>query len=210
MCGDTQHDAERSLTNLAQELESKQRVRCNILSASSPKDLPGLDALEDAHVAVMFLDGLLLPRDQMSAIRAYVEANKPIVALRATVRAFQGWPEFGLQVLGAGFERDSGNDAGTDVAVVPHAASHAVVKGLPQEFHCRSSLYQVSSLANGVTPLIMGKAAGQAGSAASPVAWVRTHKNAKIFCTTLGHPEDFQILAYRLLVVNGINWALGR
>jgi hypothetical protein len=212
-CGDTQHDAERSLTSLAQQLESRHGMRCNILAASSPRDLPGLDALEDAHVAVMFLDGLTLPRDQMAAIRGYVEADKPIVALRATVRAFSNWPEFGPQVLGAAFQYDYGAESSTNVTLVPQAVSHGALKGLPQEFHCRSSLYQLGALGTGTTPLLMGTSTGQSDRATrtpNPVAWTRTQKGARIFATTLGHPEDFQILAYRLLLVNGIGWALAR
>jgi type 1 glutamine amidotransferase len=213
LSGGTEYDSERSMTSLAQELESKQNVRCKLLAASDPNDLPVVDVIEDAHVVVMDIRGLTLPRDQMSAIRSYVAANKPLVALRGSLQAFTNWPEFGEQVLGARFQSDSGGDSGTDVSVVPQAASHAIVKGLPQEFHCRSSLYQVAPLKGAITPLLMGKSTGEGQSAdrvPNPVAWIRSQKNGRIFYTTIAHPDDFKIVAYRLLLVNGINWALGR
>ena len=43
-----------------------------------------------------------------------------------------------------------------------------------------------------------------------PVAWAKTYKGARVFFTTLGHPEDFQLEAVRRLLINGIYWALGR
>ena len=42
------------------------------------------------------------------------------------------------------------------------------------------------------------------------MAWTRTHKGARVFFTTLGHPDDFSHDSMRRLVVNAVLWALGR
>jgi type 1 glutamine amidotransferase len=44
----------------------------------------------------------------------------------------------------------------------------------------------------------------------SPVAWTKTYKGAKVFYTSLGHPQDFEVESTRRLLINGIYWALGR
>ena len=42
------------------------------------------------------------------------------------------------------------------------------------------------------------------------IVCAREYKGARVFFTTLGHPEDFSQASMRRLVVNGILWALGR
>jgi type 1 glutamine amidotransferase len=43
------------------------------------------------------------------------------------------------------------------------------------------------------------------------VAWTHEYgqKNARVFYTSLGHPDDFKEPAFRKLLLNGIVWALG-
>jgi type 1 glutamine amidotransferase len=43
-----------------------------------------------------------------------------------------------------------------------------------------------------------------------PLAWVRIvgSRQARIFYTSLGHPEDFAEPAFRRLLLNGILWGL--
>ena len=45
----------------------------------------------------------------------------------------------------------------------------------------------------------------------NPVAWTwKNRAGGRVFTTTLGHPEDFQVAAFQRLVINAIHWALGR
>ena len=41
-----------------------------------------------------------------------------------------------------------------------------------------------------------------------PVAWVNSAGNRRVFYTSLGSPEDFQLPAFRRLLLNGILWCL--
>jgi len=213
LSGGTDNETERSLTLLAQDLESKHGMRCKLLSAYGASDLPVEDVLDDANLVLMYLRGLKLPSEQMGAIRGYVNSNKPIVAMRTSLSAFENWPEFGPEVLGAQLQFDYGPESKTEVSVIPRAASHAVAKGLPKQFECRSSLYHVLPLSGSTTPLLSGTSIGPSDRTErvpNPVAWTRSYKGGKVFYTSLGHPDDFQLPEFRNLLVNGIGWALGR
>ncbi len=61
-------------------------------------------------------------------------------------------------------------------------------------------------------PLLEGKAINPEGrdSSPQPVAWTKAYKGARVFFTTLGHPDDFKVEAVRRLLVNGILWSLGK
>ena len=213
LSGETEYDSEGSLTRMAQELESRHGMRCQVLTASSKTDLPGLEMLEDADLAVFFVDSLALPAGQLSQIRAYLKGGKPLVALRTTIHGFDNWKEFGQDVLGAPWRYHYGSASSTDVRVIPEAAGHPIVEGVAREFHCRSWLYEVGPLASGVKPLLMGRPVGQSEPAEgrpNPVGWARTYQGSRVFYTSLGHPEDFQMEPFRRLLVNAVYWALDR
>ena len=203
LSGDIEHDSERTLSRLISELEAKQPMRCNLLVAEGKRDLPGLELIEDADLIVMFVRSLALPGNQMGQIRAYMNSGKPIVALRASIQAFENWKEFGAEILGGTFRGDSGGDSGTDVKVAGEA-SNPILQGVPAEFHSRSSLYQVGPLSGGARPLLTGTA----GSSSSPVAWTRSHKGGRVFYTSLGHPEDINLVPFRTLLTNAVRWTL--
>jgi len=41
------------------------------------------------------------------------------------------------------------------------------------------------------------------------VAWTKTHNGGRVFFTTLGHPQDFEVPSFRNMLINGIRWAAG-
>ena len=71
------------------------------------------------------------------------------------------------------------------------------------------SLYKVGPLESGTTPLLMGAIPGQPQE---PVAWTHLYgeKQARVLYTSFGHPDDFKNAAFRRLLVNGVEWAIGR
>ena len=44
---------------------------------------------------------------------------------------------------------------------------------------------------------------------AEPVAWCQGHDAGRIFCTALGHPDDFRRPSFVRLVVNAVFWTAG-
>jgi type 1 glutamine amidotransferase len=64
-------------------------------------------------------------------------------------------------------------------------------------------------LENGTTPLLMGTIPG---APPEPVAWTHTYgsEQARVFYTSLGHPDDFKNAEFRRLLLNGVEWAIAR
>ena len=206
IAGETANQSERSLTDLAQDLESHNEVRCNVLVATGKRDIPGLDALEDAQLAILFVNGLTLPNDQIGMLRAYAGAAKPLLALRTSIHGFENWPEFGMEVLGGTWGPESEKAAGFEVQAAPGAASLPILSGVAAPFRSESTLYQVLPLGSSTEPVLMGKSSAGEG----PVAWIRTRRKERIFYTSLGRPEDFKLAPFRRLLTNGVQWALDR
>ena len=48
------------------------------------------------------------------------------------------------------------------------------------------------------------------GQAQEPVTWVNHHGKARVFYTSLGHPEDFREEPFRRLLSNALLWALDK
>jgi hypothetical protein len=88
--------------------------------------------------------------------------------------------------------------------------AHALLKDISVDrLIGAGSLYKVSPLEKGTTPLLTGSIPGQPPE---PIAWTHTYgpKRARIFFTSFGHPDDFKNAEFRRLLSNGIAWALGK
>jgi type 1 glutamine amidotransferase len=230
--GDHEYSGEQTLPLLAKELEKRYGLRTLVLKSApdqnGEKDIPGLEALEKADLAVFFLRWRLLPKEQVEKIKAYLDSGRPVVGFRTSTHAFnypaghelEEWNAFGKFALGAppGWGKEGhthyGHNSSTDVSVIPEAARHPILTGVDKAFHVRSWLYHV--LPNypppDATRLLVGHAVDPDKPAVdNPVAWTwKTKAGGRVFTTTLGHPEDFGVEAFQRLVVNGIHWALGK
>jgi type 1 glutamine amidotransferase len=45
---------------------------------------------------------------------------------------------------------------------------------------------------------------------AEPIAWTRKYKGARIFYTSLGHPQDFTEPSFQTMLANALFWTAGR
>jgi putative heme-binding domain-containing protein len=156
----------------------------------------------------------------MELLRAHVAAGKPLIGIRTASHAFDAppksadyaaWSKFDVEVLGARYGGHYGNKPPaaphTTVEVVSSNASHLVLTGVqPKEFRVTSHLYKNSNLADTCVPLLRGHVEGK--DTVEPVAWVNTAQDRRVFYTSLGNPEDFQLPAFRRLLLNGILWCL--
>jgi type 1 glutamine amidotransferase len=205
---ETENHSEDTLAQLAQQLESGNAMRCKVL-AGGPKDIPGIEAIEDVDLAVLYVSFTELPAAQIGQIKKYVNSGKPLVALRTSLHGFQNWDEFGAEVLGARWKFHYGPESSTVVSVVE--SSHPIAKGVTAEFHSRSPLYHVVPLAKSCKPLLVGKSEGpseRSERVPNPVAWINAGKGSRVFYTSLGHQEDFSSEPFRKLLVNAVFWAL--
>jgi type 1 glutamine amidotransferase len=191
---------------------------------SDPSNLVGVEALQDADVVLLSLRRRTPPKAQLDVIRKFIASGKPLVALRTSSHGFSlfkgkkladgraNWPDFDRDVLGGNYTGHHGNrapKAATRIRTVADAAAHPILTGVPrEEFAVASWLYKVSPLSSKAVPLLVGRAPGQAK--AEPVAWTHTSPaGGRVFYTSLGHPDDFRIPAFRRLLLNGVCWASG-
>ena len=231
--GDHEYSGEQTLPLIAAELEKNYGLRTNVLKSApdqnGEKDIPGLEALREADLAVFFLRWRLLPQNQLDYIDAYLKSGKPVMGFRTTTHAFnypegddrKRWNAFGEFAFGAppgwgGAAKHThyGHKSTTDVTVIPAAAKHPILTGVDPAFHASSWLYRVlpDYPAKGSVPLLMGKSVSPDKEAIdNPVAWTWQNQwGGKAFMTTLGHPEDFAVESFQRLVINAIHWELGQ
>lgn len=223
--GDDEYRSEYSMPRIARILEARYEVRTSVaLAKPTPQtndNIVGLEALRTADLGVFFLRWRRLPDNQLNLILGYAASGKPLVGLRTSTHSFQypagdpraPWNDgFGIDMFGQKWIRHHGHRSTTDVSTAPGRASHPILRGVEASFHVPSWLYVVDPLIGDCEPLLIGKAINPEGKDYGPqaVAWTKTHHGARVFFTTLGHPEDFKVESMRRLVVNGILWALGR
>jgi type 1 glutamine amidotransferase len=232
VAGDHEYSGEETLPQLAAALEKHFGLRTKVLKAfpnqNSEENIPGLEALKDADVAVFFLRWRRLPKEQVDHIDEYFKSGKPVVGFRTSTHAFnypkghplEEWNRIASKAFGGppgwGAEGHThyGHESTTEVHVNPDQKSNPILKGVQDTFFVRSWLYKVvpNYPPPGAVRLLIGKSIHPDNEAVeSPVAW--TWKNdwgGKVFFTTMGHPEDFWVESFQRLVVNGIHWALGK
>jgi hypothetical protein len=95
--GDEEYRSEETLPQLGKILAKHHGFKCTVLFAIDPKDgtinpnisnIPGLEALKTADLAIIFLRFRHLPDDQMKLLVDYIESGKPMIGLRTATHAF--------------------------------------------------------------------------------------------------------------------------
>lgn len=191
--------------------------------SANPNHFPGLtEAVPQADLVFVSVRRRALPQDQLAALRAHIAAGKPLVGIRTASHAFslRGlsteappsgsiWPQFDAEVLGGHYTGHHGVGPPVKLAVAPGAKDHALLDGVNVgALVGKGSLYKVFPLAPSTTPLLLGSIPDQETEA---VAWTNAPRtgNARVFYTSLGHPDDFENVEFRKLLLHGICWAIG-
>jgi nicotinamidase-related amidase/type 1 glutamine amidotransferase len=191
---------------------------------ASPKDgdpdFKNIEALRGADLVVISARRRSPPKLMMDLLRAHVAAGKPVVGIRTASHAFAAqpagdgftaWNNFDTEVLGGHYEGHYNNkppgDPASVIGIVAANASHLVLTGVPATpFTVTSHLYKNRNLIPGTVTLLQGQVSGQ--DTMEPVAWVNNTQDRRVFYTSLGNPGDFQLPAFRRLLLNGILWCL--
>jgi type 1 glutamine amidotransferase len=230
--GDHEYSSEETMPIIASELEKRYGMRTTVLKAypdeNAEENIPGLEALEKADLAVFYLRWRRLPKEQVEHIRKYLDSGKPVVAFRTTTHAFnypkghelEKWNAFAADYLGGppgwgGGHYHYGHRSSTDVTINSAVANDPILTGVEKSFHVRSWLYHVAPTypPADAKRLLAGHAVDpeRKDGVDNPVAWTWKNKaGGRVFMTTLGHPEDFQVESVQRLVFNGIHWSLGK
>jgi len=222
LVSDDHYDADKTLPVFAQELRENFDLHCTVLHGEGEHNLPMIETLRDADVAIIYVRRLGLPAVQLDAIKEYVNGGGNLVGLRTANHAFklkfknppgfevpQGraeWPEFDSEILGGNYNNHAPNELGTDVSVAEGAENHPILEGVsPREWHSTGSLYYVSPVKQDALVLMTGSVPDQT----EPLVWIREHNGGRVVYCGLGHPDDFEEPQFQRLLANMIFWAMG-
>jgi len=139
-----------------------------------------------------------------------------LVVLHHAVADFQDWPEFekiaGTRyylketvVDGVTHPRGAWKD-GVNFKIHVEDAEHPITKGLA-DFQVRDEGYRNQTYAPDNHLLLSTDNA----ASEKQVGWVRTYKNARVFCTPIGHgPQAFTSEPFRRVMARAIRWTAKR
>jgi hypothetical protein len=225
MIGEDEYHTWETLPDFARKELEPHGYRVTIINGDSAdkNNFPGLvEALRTADLLFLSTRRRTPPLNQLNAVRAYLGAGKPLVGIRTACHAFAlrpgdppapaghaTWQDFDPEVLGGHYTNHHPAGPKTSVTAGPGAAKHAILKDVRAEtLASNGSLYKVSPLAPGTTVLLVGAIPGESPE---PIAWTHDYgpKHARVFYTSLGHPDDFQNGEFRKLLLHAVRWALG-
>ena len=212
---ENEYDSAKTLPLFAQWLRENRGCNCRVLLGEPGSGIDGLEELDAADALVLYVRRQALPKQQMAMIRRYLDAGKPLVALRTSSHAFdikaeppegmETWPEFDAKVLGGNYHNHLRPGTLTEIAAADEAAESPILKNLRLAgWTSTASLYLVSPLASGAKALLIGKC----GEAVEPIAWTHCYRSGRVFYTSLGDANDFQSPQFRELLANALFWAM--
>ncbi|MEX2214141.1 MAG: ThuA domain-containing protein [Phycisphaeraceae bacterium] len=173
------------------------------------------EALKDCDLLFLSVRRRSLPKEDLDALRDYLKAGKPLVAIRTSSHAFDTkgkhadgqdeWPTFDRDILGGHYQNHHGNGQTCTVTLAAGAADHPIVSVLlldKMKYESPLSLYRSAPLAKTATPLLMGTIPGKDPE---PVAWTHMAGKSRVFYTSLA---DFTNARYVLMLKEAIDWCL--
>jgi hypothetical protein len=215
LSGDEEYRSEEALPMLAKILAVRHGFTCTVLFPIDPAqgtidpnnqtNIPGLDALDSADLCVMALRFRELPDAAMKHFVDYLNAGKPIIALRTSTHAFaysrnkqspyakydwqsKDWPGgFGQQVLGetwVSHHGDHGKES-TRGVMNDEFKPHPILRGVA-DIWGPTDVYTVTHLPKDASVLVWGQVLsgmkpddppvqGRKNQPLMPLVWVRSY-----------------------------------
>lgn len=219
LIGEREYQTHRTLPKFAIEhLGRDYQVDIIHASQTDPNTFPGIERVAKADALLLSVRRRTPPATELDVVRQFVAAGKPVLGIRTASHAFclrnkpapkglSDWPQLDAEVFGGNYSNHYGNDKTATVEWIAEASKHPVLAGIDTDrFASGGSLYVVSPLADGATPLATGKIDGKP---AEPVAWTFSRTDGgKSFYTSLGHIEDFKQPAFQRLLKQAIDWSV--
>ena len=147
LSGESLYGSATTLPQLAKRLEQQHGYRCTVIVREEKHRFPGLGALGQADLVIVYARRMQLPAGQLGQMKRYVESGKPVIGLRTASHAFQNWLEFDKLVLGGNYQGHHKNNLSGNASVVPAAKGRPILDGVAGEFKMGGSLYKNAPLA---------------------------------------------------------------
>jgi type 1 glutamine amidotransferase len=192
-------------------------LKATVLQGSAPEQvIPGFaKAVAAADLVILSIRRVALPEADVLALRKYLDAGKPLIAIRTSSHAFDAkgkhpvghveWTKFDTEVLGGNYHNHHPAGPLTTISVAAGAEKNLLLAGIKTPFTSKGSLYMTSPLAPTTTTLLVGSTAKYDPE---PLAWTNTYKKARVFYTSLGHKDDFKSPQFVRLMENAVRWTL--
>lgn len=205
LIAENEYEAKKTLPEFAaKHLTAGGHYAFNIIEQSEGDTVDAIRQIQDADLLWIYVRRRHVPEHQLAYIRQHIAAGKPVLAMRTSSHAFETWKEFDAEILGGNYHNHHPKGPDTWAMPIQEQLNHPILSGLGDKpFEVVSSLYKTKPLASDAQPLLMGRFQDQEEE---PVAWTRKVGNAKIFYTSLGHLEDFEIPQVNKLIVNALDW----
>lgn len=243
--GDEEYRSEEWAPMLAKILAKKHGFTATVLFAvdegtdrinpNNVHNIPGMELLDHADLMVLGTRWRQLPESQMRPVLSYLNAAKPIIAIRTATHAFNNetpiggydWKNFGRQVVGENWLNHHGEHKvqGGRSVVNPAQADHPVLNGV-QPLFTASDIYGIEHLNKTEAKVLLygavtesldphsAKVPGPLNDPMMPLAWLKPYtspsgdKTGTTFATTAGAAVDFSDANLRRLVVNAAYFLL--
>lgn len=189
-----------SLAALARHLETEHKMTCTLLTwDAASAGFKGIERLLEADAAVFFVRRKTPNAHNLDVLRRFFASGKGFVALRSTSHAWENWPDFDAEVLGAKYGGAKGGNFGNVDKLTRRP--HPIWTGT-EAFDTKCDIYRYGPVAPDVQVLMEGE--NQNG--VMPVAWTRVHRGARLFHLALGYAYDLEQPSFRRIVANGLRW----
>ena len=203
---DAAYDFRGALEGVAKLLEANApgAFDCHAFITKDVKTLPGLDEIDKADLVVGFMRRLKVGPENVAKFKAYLEAGKPLVALRTTCHAFEDWKTLDGDLFHCKYSAHAGPMATRAIAV---AKEDPILRGISDFDLPNHSPYRLK-LTGDATLLLNGES--KAGT--MPLAWTTLYgeKKARVLFGSFGTAEDLANPNVRRLIVQAVFWALDR
>lgn len=200
--GSAEYKSHESLAEFQKFLETHYHAVCaRAFGDDKGSEIPGLEALDNCDVMVLFTRRITLAPQQLERVKKFCDSGKGIVGIRTASHAFQNWLEIDKEIWGGSYQGHYGDDEIASISIAEKGKSHPALTGV-KPFTTTGKLYKNPTLAGDTTLLLEGKNKTNT----EPVAWARARKASRIFYTSLGVPDDFKNSDFKQLLANAIFW----
>jgi len=248
LAGDHEYRSEESLPELARILAKHHGFKCTVLFnidqatgeiVAGNSNIPGIEALDTADLAVVFLRFQNLPQDQMKHFDDYLRRGGPVLGMRTSTHAFKmaasdPFPKYSFDYKGTDYELGFGHQVlgqtwvghygknhvqSTRITIIDDKKMHPILRGVKDIWvqaggyvgkPLDGEILTIAQPLDGMTP----DSPADATKPPMPSEWTRTYKSTsgkigRVFTSLYGTPEDILNDGYRRMLVNGCFWAMG-